>query len=64
MIEQRREHYKANDMTAYERVVKEALDLEDQEAQSVMKAVTDCLNINEQEFGMTYQTLMQNQETA
>lgn len=51
-------------MTAYERVVKEALDLEDQEAQSVMKAVTDCLNINEQEFGMTYQTLMQNQETA
>ena len=47
-------------MEAYESVVKQALEIEDQEAKNIMKAVTDALDISEQEFGMTYQTLMQN----
>ena len=57
---ERRKHYKANNMEAYESVVKQALEIEDQEAKNIMKAVTDALDISEQEFGMTYQTLMQN----
>ena len=61
LTQKRREAYKTKDWDTYKSVVKEQIYLEDENSQGVVKEVTETLNISEQEFGMTFQMLMQTQ---
>ena len=44
--------------------MRKGLKLEDETAQSVLAAVTESLNISEEEFALTHRFLAQNDETA